>query len=244
MLDMNPPPRTGRLFRAREDDVADGDERVAGLGVGRHAADGVHGLLRVEGREPARQLQAPRLAHRVVRKAHVPVALEAAVDERPQLRVVLRREEDGRRRQAQRQVRARGLAQLLVVLREVEDVVDDLERQAQVVAVLLGARGHVRLPGVAREHRAALGRVRDERRGLVVALAQVQLHLLRVARRDARVLGLPDAAEVERRARAVDPRPLAGARGHGLRLVAVRGRLLVGRAVGLDLHDLARHQGI
>merc|ERR1719460_2465975 len=50
--------------------------------------------------------------------------------------MVLRREEYRSRRQTQRQIGAGRLAQLVVVHGEIENVVDDLESEAQVVAVL------------------------------------------------------------------------------------------------------------
>ena len=76
--------------------------------------------------------------------------------------MVLRREQDGSRRQTQRQVGTGGLPELVVVHREVQNVVDDLERKSQVVAVLLRGGRHFGVGGVAREQGATARRVANE----------------------------------------------------------------------------------
>mmetsp|Transcript_4590 Transcript_4590/g.8665 ORF Transcript_4590/g.8665 Transcript_4590/m.8665 type:complete len:206 (+) Transcript_4590:339-956(+) len=107
------------------------------------------------------------------RRLDVAGGFEFSLDERLQARELLRRKQHGRGGEAGAQVVERGLAQNAALGGEVEHVVHDLERQAQVAAVL--KRQEARLGRMPAHHRHRLGGVRKERARLVKRLLHVRV---------------------------------------------------------------------
>ena len=107
--------------------MAEGDQPVARLALREHGR-GVDRRLRVEGRELLRALETARLRDEVDGARDVAGLRELPLDQRDELRELLRRVEDGRRRQPEREVLEAGLAELRGVLSVVEQVVDHLGR--------------------------------------------------------------------------------------------------------------------
>mmetsp|Transcript_26223 Transcript_26223/g.56591 ORF Transcript_26223/g.56591 Transcript_26223/m.56591 type:complete len:293 (+) Transcript_26223:194-1072(+) len=166
----------GESGGAREDLVAEVDETVALLAL-RQSAARVYRRLRVESREVLGSPQPGGVDHNLARVLHVPFLAELAADERLELGEVLGRVEHGCRREAELHVLQARLAQRLAATGEVEQVVDHLEREAEVIAELLRSDSDVRLEFVAREQCRRLARVGHQGGGLAVRLGQVVLHV-------------------------------------------------------------------
>ena len=92
----------------------------------------------------------------LARALHIAVLAKLARDERLELRVLVDPVKDGGGREPQRHVLQPRLTQRVRGAREVEQVVDDLEGEAEMVAELLGRDRHLRVELVVREQRRRL----------------------------------------------------------------------------------------
>mmetsp|Transcript_10047 Transcript_10047/g.25014 ORF Transcript_10047/g.25014 Transcript_10047/m.25014 type:complete len:368 (+) Transcript_10047:451-1554(+) len=129
----------------------------------------------MEGGELLGLLQTVALHDELVRRRHVALLGELALDQLAQVGLVRDAVQHGRRGEAQGHVLQPGLAQRVGGLGEVEQVVDDLEGEAEVVAELLGGDDHVAVERVVAQQGGRLARVGHERGGLAVRLGQVVL---------------------------------------------------------------------
>ena len=106
-----------------------------------------------------------------MREFHVPHVLESPLNQRRQLRVLLRREQHRRGRDSLLQIPERRLTQHAPAADKVQNVVLELKRQTEVSAVVVRMAGRLRV--VPAEEHDGLGAVGDERRGFEVRLLKV-----------------------------------------------------------------------
>mmetsp|Transcript_26424 Transcript_26424/g.71376 ORF Transcript_26424/g.71376 Transcript_26424/m.71376 type:complete len:448 (-) Transcript_26424:313-1656(-) len=170
------------LLVAREHDVAEVDQGVL---AGRVLEDvqRTHGLVRVILCEEARPLQPLGFEEELVRCLQVSALLELALDQARELRELVGRVQDRRGGEPEGHVLQFGLAERVRTPREVKHVIHDLERETEVVTVVVSRACHVTVERVPSQERGALARVGDERRGLVERFLDVELHLHALLRR-------------------------------------------------------------
>merc|ERR1712087_561415 len=142
--------------------MAEAYEARPGVALGQRTAC-VNRSLRVERSELLCSLKAVALQNDLARVLHVTRLAELALDQCLQLGVLVGGIQHRGGRQTKRHVLQTRLAQIFTGAREVEEIVDDLECQAKMVAKLLGRDGHVALEGVTAEKSGTFAAVGHER---------------------------------------------------------------------------------